>query len=131
MQTSPNLTTPSTKNVRFMLTAICLALSMLLGFSSPASASPSAITASASIQQVAPTTQVRVSTITPGAGLCVGAINGSRASVYVAAFALGYCPTWTMLQTSWGRAAVNWALNSYCQVPWLVRLATNGQYSRC
>jgi hypothetical protein len=131
MPTSPSSTTASTKNVRVILTAVLLALSMLMSFSSPASASPAAITAPAAVHQVTPTTQVNVSTITPGAGLCVGAINGSRASALVAAFALGYCPTWTMLQTSWGRSAVNWALNSYCKVPWLVRLATNGQYSRC
>jgi hypothetical protein len=119
----------STKYMKFKATLTALVVAMLLtvGISSPAMAAQP-VHQSVSAAQSA---TVRVGTITPGSGLCVSAINGSRASVYVAAFALGYCPTWSFLQTPWGRNAVNWALNYYCKVPWLVRAATWGQYSRC
>lgn len=119
----------SSKYLKFKttLTALVVTTLLLVGVGSPATAAQPLHSAVAAVQS----TTVHVSTITPGSGLCVGAINGSRASVHVAAFALGYCPTWSFLQTPWGRNAVNWALNYYCKVPWLVRAATRGQYSRC
>jgi hypothetical protein len=62
---------------------------------------------------------------------CVSLIGGAR-NVYVAAFALGYCPSVVVFQTtSWGRAFINWIDNGVCRVPWLVSAITGGRISTC
>jgi uncharacterized membrane protein len=49
--------------------------------------------------------------------------------MFVAAFAIGYCPSVFSLQgTSWGRAFVNWIDNGLCRIPWA---ATGGRFTSC
>lgn len=128
------------KNLSAVVAAMLLAVTFLVGAALPSGAAVSTPSSSASVvmasaqlsHTVASKPQVAtfrgaVPAAWGGATVCLG----GAANMYVAAFMLGYCPTWIALQSPWGRSFMNWVVNSACKSPWIVRAATGGRYSRC
>jgi hypothetical protein len=116
------------------LTALLVGTGLTLGLGAAPSiaAAPGSISAN-HIMTTAPTsiaTTAAKSSINPYG--CGALVTLGYKQMYVAAFALGYCPSVFVLQgTSWGRAFISWIDDGLCRVPWIVWLATGGRYTSC
>lgn len=116
------------KHLKTLVAVLAVVASLLFGTISPASAAEPAHAVAAVSSLAAPT---QIGATVNGTTICKGAVTAGYKSMYVAAFALGFCPTWGFFQTSWGRQVGNWVTNVACRMPWFVWAATGGRWTRC
>lgn len=118
----------SPPQLRAFITVLAVLATLLLGSVSPASASePTRISAIVTTQ----TAPVVVPTTINGTKVCGGLVSAGYKVIYVAAAAIGFCPTWGFFQTAWGRQVGNWVTNVGCKMPWFVWAATGGRWTQC
>lgn len=126
-----------THRLKAFVAAVAVVATLLLGVPSPAVAAPAHsitfVTATthqpltAAAHQIVP---ARAGTAINGTTICKGAITAGYKIIYIAAFAIGFCPTWGFFQTPWGRAVGNWVTTVACKLPYYVWAAT-GRWTTC
>jgi hypothetical protein len=118
----------SVHQLKAFLTVLAVLAALLLGSVSPASASAPTQSTAVVTTQAAP---AAVGTVIDGTKVCGGLVSAGYKSIYVAAAAIGFCPTWGFFQTGWGRQVGNWVTNVGCRMPWFVWAATGGRWTKC
>lgn len=115
-----------------LVVTLVVSAMLMLGVSSPASAaSPAAVTSSVHTVVSHSIAPVAARPMVNGTALCSAAATGGYRFAVVAAFAIGYCPTWGFFQTSWGRSVGNYVTNVACHMPWFVWAASGGRFTTC
>lgn len=115
-------------SLKTVIAVLALVASLIFGTISPASAAEPVHTVTAVTTQAAP---AYVPASLNGTQICSTAITVGYKVIYVAAFALGFCPTWGFFQTPWGRRVGVWVTNVACRMPWFVWAATGGRWTTC
>ena len=114
-----------------VIAVLAVVAALVFGTITPASAAEPVHTVTAVTTVTAQAAPAYAPASLNGTQICSTAITVGYKVIYVAAFALGFCPTWGFFQTPWGRRVGVWVTNVACRMPWFVWAATGGRWTTC